>query len=41
MIDLSELEAESIVQQIKEIVSQISKITHRHNFLVVLKTPQV
>ena len=40
MIDLPELdtkEEESIVQKIKEIISQISKITHQDNFLVVLK----
>ena len=37
MIDLPELEEEGIVQQIKEIFSQISKITDRSNFLVVFK----
>ena len=40
MIDLPELdtkEEEGIVQKIKEIISQISKITHQDNFLVVLK----
>ena len=40
MIDLLELdtkEEESIVQKIKEIISQISKITHQDNFLVVFK----